>query len=182
MLFRYKQLKFYREFVMSKYFIVFLFIFQVSANYDQFVKKFNEIVIDDEWDEFVIDHKLLNNHDNEISVILSDLVGGSMYGLEDVNLKVNLSSETLQSNLSDISGYFCYRLVKDYDYSDTKGECSKKLNELLDPLLSDKDIDSFSLVTMVGNYYGIWEVVYVIAHNYELEEAYLLELDIIHEI
>ncbi len=162
--------------------LITLFSIQAFANFDGFISKYNELVFDDTYGEMILDYEILSYDSSSTGQIVAQ-IATSYPGLYDLKLFELEKKDELYSQLENQTGYFCERLVRDYySVSNDDAKCILKLKELLTSIVDDQSIDSISIIRTYGDYYGDYEAVYIIGHDYSHQKVLKVELDIVHEI
>lgn len=167
--------------------------FNAIASFDEFKKVYSELVYPGYGEmrlEYKI-HKVETPHGDISNTVLNSILS-SMYtvGLDTMKLEEvqtwNKTPEQVIASITDkltFGAYFCSRFQDDEPYASvSKEECKAKTEKLLAPLVSTKGPGKISALTLVGNYYGDWETVYVIVEKYRTGETLTVEFDIMHEI
>ena len=164
-----------------------------SAQFDSFKATFDSLLITDFGsDEFTLEYSSFNQDEdgyNETAPVISHILQEQFVdGLLSMDLKEAYNKEEALKLFGSGNPYFgqdyyCYRLVKDFDYgNDGEAECAQKLNKILDAAFSDKETDAVSVLKLSGDYYGDWETIFLIIQNYDNNSSLIVEFDILHEI
>lgn len=172
--------------------LVFLFNFSIQANTFEATKNvFNSLLTknDTSYGEFTLALKTLdfsNDEYIEMNKVTSSLLEDSFSeGLEEIQMNA-IYEEDVESVISTLklgNGFYCAMFAGLEDYSwDRDERCVVKTKELILGLVKDQTVDAVKFLRIAGNYYGMWETIYLIGLDHETNQAVVIELDIIHEI
>lgn len=174
-------------------FFLLIFSFHSFAGFDQFKKVYFELVYPG-YGEMRLEYKVYEveepHGDVSNTVLESILSSNYTIGLDSMELEEvqtwNKTTDEVVASITDklsFGAFFCSRFQADEPYERvSKKECKEKTQKLLSSLVETKDLGRISTLTLVGDYYGDWETIYVIAEKFRSGETLTLEFDIIHEI
>lgn len=167
--------------------------FNTFAGFDNFKQAYAELVYPDVYD-MRLEYKEYSTetpHGDISNQVIQDVLASNYsIGLDSMKLenirRWNQSSEQIIQSIMKkltIPSFFCSRYQAGNPYRNVgRSECVAKTQKLLGALISEKGISRLSTLTLVGDYYGDWEAVYVIAEKFKTGETIVVEFDIVHEI
>jgi hypothetical protein len=160
------------------------------AVFDNFKATFSELVLAEASSEFTLEYEVFSQAEyryNETNRTIQHILAESFTdGLLEMNLKMVDSAQDILNIFGADGSYYgsdfyCYRLVKDFDGDQTK-ECAAKLEKLIKAAYNSEHASNVSVLKLSGDYYGMWETIFVIVEDYKSNQTLVVEFDLVHEI